>query len=304
VPFQIAYEHEPGRLVRGRTVLPGRGHAMLPGGAPALPWVLIVHGFKGFMDWGFFPELARRLAGRGIASVAFNTSGSGIGADLETFSEERAFESDTLSRQLEDLDRVRSRALSGALGRLDPARAGLFGHSRGGGIAILHAAEHGDYRALATWAAVSAFDRYDEATRDLWRREGRLRVHNARTGQDLYVGVQALDDLLQNSERLDIAAACARLATPALFVHGEEDESVPVSNLDALLAACAGARALRVPGAGHTLGARHPLATIPAELDRALEATADWFERHLTRPSAGPPAASSSERGRRHSPRG
>ncbi|HVS10842.1 MAG TPA: alpha/beta hydrolase [Planctomycetota bacterium] len=296
MPFQIDYEHEPGRLVRGRTVLPG--------GDQPLPWVLIVHGFKGFMDWGFFPELARRLAGRGVATVAFNTSGSGIGADLETFSEERAFESDTLSRQLEDLDRVRSRALSGALGRLDPARAGLFGHSRGGGIAILHAAEHGDYRALATWAAVSTFDRYDEATLDLWRREGRLRVHNARTGQDLYVGVQALDDLLQNRERLDIAAACARLPTPALFVHGEQDESVPVSSLDALLAACAVARALRVPGAGHTLGARHPLAAIPPELHRVLETTSDWFERHLSGPYAGTSAEPPSERGRSPSPRG
>ena len=26
-----------------------------------LPHVLILHGFKGFMHWGFFPELSRRL---------------------------------------------------------------------------------------------------------------------------------------------------------------------------------------------------------------------------------------------------
>ena len=289
MPFEIRYAHEPDRLVRGR--------ALVPDSPTPRPWVLIVHGFKGFMDWGFFPELARRLAGRGIASVSFNASGSGIGADFETFTEERAFERDTLSRQIEDLEQVRAQALSGVLGQLDPARAGLFGHSRGGGIAILHAAEQGDYRALATWAAVSTFDRYDEATKQLWRREGRLRVHNARTGQDLYVGVQALDDLLQNRERLDITAACARLTTPALFVHGEVDESVPVSSLDALVAASDGARALRVPGAGHTFGARHPLASIPAELEQALEATAEWFELHLTRPRGSLSVSSAGERG-------
>ncbi len=57
----------------------------ISGGEPA-PGVLIVHGFKGFKDWGMFPLMAERLAEAGFAACRFNLSGSGIGEDGETFS--------------------------------------------------------------------------------------------------------------------------------------------------------------------------------------------------------------------------
>ena len=159
-PFQLTWPDDASRVIRGRVTLPS-GHS-----SGALPWVLVLHGFKGFMDWGFFPELSRRIARGGMAAVAFNTSGSGIGEDLMSFTEEDAFAKATITRQLEDVERVRRCASSGELASLDPSRAGLFGHSRGGGVAYLHAAETGAYRALATWAAVADMDRFDGATKD------------------------------------------------------------------------------------------------------------------------------------------
>src|SRR5512143_489800 len=42
------------------------------------PAVLIVHGFKGFKDWGMFPPLADRVARAGFTAVSFNLSGSGV----------------------------------------------------------------------------------------------------------------------------------------------------------------------------------------------------------------------------------
>jgi predicted alpha/beta-fold hydrolase len=42
------------------------------------PAIVVVHGFKGFKDWGMFPPLAERLARAGFATITFNVSGSGV----------------------------------------------------------------------------------------------------------------------------------------------------------------------------------------------------------------------------------
>lgn len=271
--FELAWEGEPRRRVRGRVHLPA-----LDG---ELPWVMVLHGFKGFMDWGFFPLLCDRLAGRGVAAVAFNTSGSGVGPDGESFSDLDAFRSDTLSRQLEDVERVRDLALRGDLGPLSRARRGVFGHSRGGAVAIVHASEDGGYRAVATWAALDAFDRWDAATKQAWRRAGVLPVLNARTGQELPMGVQMLEDFERNAARLDVRACAARLRARLLLVHGSADEAVPVASSRALHAAAPDSELAIVAGQGHTLGATHPLEGPAPDLVRALESTVDWLASSL-----------------------
>lgn len=276
--FRIETPSEPWRVVRGRVTRPA--------GAPpgrGWPWVLVLHGFKGFMDWGFFPTLARALAGRGMAAVAFNTSGSGVGDDLESCSDLEAFRRDTLSRQLEDVERVRQLARTGELGPLDAQRAGVFGHSRGGGVALVHAAETPVYRAVATWAALDTFDRWDEATKRLWRQTGTLTVTNARTGQELPIDVEVLLDFERNRQRLDILDACRRIQAPVLLVHGTADEAVHVDSLRRLAEALPPdrVRTMTLEGAGHTLGAVHPLREVPPPLARALETTLGWFEDRL-----------------------
>ena len=290
LPFELTFpaskgepaKGEPNRIVRGRVTLPAAATRDSP-----VPFVLVLHGFKGFMDWGFFPELARRLADAGLAAVAFNTSSSGIGADLMNFTEEDAFERDTYTRQLEDCDLVRDHVDAGAFPGIDVRGGALFGHSRGGGLGLLHAAERGDYRAVATWAAIETTDRYDEQTVALWRQTGRLPVVNARTGQTLHIGLDALEDLEAHRDRFDIPAACGRLAAPVLLVHGTADEAVPVRAIDALSRALAGreqgTRVLVLEGAGHTFGAVHPFpaSATPPHLERVLTETVGWFRDHL-----------------------
>jgi dipeptidyl aminopeptidase/acylaminoacyl peptidase len=276
-PFELTFEAEPERIIRGRATLPAGASSDAP-----VPFVLVLHGFKGFMNWGFFPELARRLADAGLAAVAFNTSSSGIGPDLESFSDEAAFERDTYSRQLEDCERVRGFVGSGAFAGVDASRGGLFGHSRGGGLGLLHAAEQSDYRAVVTWAAIETTDRFAEDAKTLWRQTGRLPIVNARTGQTLYLGLSALEDFEAHRDRLDIQAACGRLASPVLLVHGTGDEAVSVGAVDTLERALRGeTRTLVLEGAGHTFGAVHPLAEVPSDLERALSETTDWFRGHL-----------------------
>jgi dipeptidyl aminopeptidase/acylaminoacyl peptidase len=274
-PFRFEDPGERERVVRGRLVLPRER-------ARPLPHVLVVHGFKGFMDWGFFPPLQAALARAGLAALAFNLSGSGVGEDPERMDDDEGFERNTHSRELEDLARVRALVLDGAFAELDPSRAAILGHSRGGALALLHAAEDGGYRAVVTWAAVADLDRYDEPTRALWRAAGRLAVPNARTGQIHRLGLGLLEDLERNRARLDVLAACRRLKAPCLLVHGGADESVPSSELGRLAGALGErARTLLVPGAGHTFEVGHPWNGPSPEWSAALEASLAWLGTHL-----------------------
>lgn len=264
---------------------PLRGEVRAQGRAEARPGVVICHGFKGFKDWGFFPHLARRLAHAGLSVVTFNFSGSGVGADGESFSEPERFGHATPTRDQRDLALVWDAFRGGQLvaGMPAPERVGLFGHSRGGAAAVVHAATNGDCGALVTWAAVSSYHRWGSETIRRWRAEGKVDIVNTRTGEVLPLFTDYLDDLESRAAALDPVAAAARVTAPWLIVQGSVDEAVKVREARRLLEAADAARTrlLVIEGGSHTLGARHPWAGSTPQLDRAMDATVDWFVRYL-----------------------
>ena len=244
-----------------------------PGEPPrGRPVVVLCHGFKGFMDWGFFPGLSQRMAQAGFVAVSLNASGCGVGDDPLVMDDEEAFFRDTYTRQLEDIARVRefARALPG----VDSTREALMGHSRGGGMAIISAAETPP-AALVTWAAIDDSDRFGVATKAQWRATGELHVPNGRTGQVHRLSVAALDDLMEHQERLNILAAAGRYGGPFLAIHGSEDTTVPWMAAERLASAAPQGSPLIIEGADHSLGATHPMGPeVPPVLESALAATA------------------------------
>jgi len=244
--------------------------------------IIVVHGFKGFKDWGFFPYVCERLAHDGHAVVSFNFTHNGIGDDPVAFTELERFAANTLSRELEEIHYVVDAIVAGDLLDARPRHLGVLGHSRGGGQAVLAAGEDARIRALATWAAVSDFDRWSDEVKETWRRGGRLRVTNARTGQEMPLDVALLDDFEANRDRLDIGAAAKRLSSPWLIVHGSADTTVAPDEARELARRTDVGTLLLIEGAGHTFDARHPFHVSTPELDRAIEATRDHFSRHLS----------------------
>ena len=246
--------------------------------------VLMAHGFKGFKDWGFFPHLAESLARDGHAVVSFNFSlnGTGAGPNLVHFTDLEAFGRNTVSRELEDLHWMIDWSLGGGWRGGRPLDAlGLFGHSRGGGAAIVAAAEDRRVSALATWSAVASFNRWsDEHMRD-WRTRGVTWVENARTGQRMPLHRALWDDLRENARRLDVLAAAARVLSPWLVVHGEDDLTVPLEEGERLAGACPAATLKSVGGSGHAFEATHPFASSTPGLDDAVGATRDHFGANL-----------------------
>jgi len=273
-----AFPRPGGRPIYGCVDLP-------PEGGPR-PTVVVCHGFKGFMSWGFFPYLAELLAERGFTVVRFNFSGAGMKPGDELVTDPTAFRNNTFDREREDL-----LAVLGALGetvapgRVDPLRIGLFGHSRGGAAALLAAASDvwkDRIKALVTWAAIGTIERFDAATRETWRRQGEIPVVNSRTGQQLHLGPDLLAEMEAKPPELDLLAAAGRRWAPWLIVHGDADESVPEAEGEALAAAATPRKELLViSGGNHTFGARHPFVGPTPELIRAMNATQTWFRRHL-----------------------
>lgn len=245
------------------------------------PAMLILHGFKGFKDWGMFPPFAERVARSGVSAVTCNVSGSGVAG--QEFSHPDRFARNTYSRELHDIAAVIEALMTGALGVAPPPRLGLVGHSRGGGLAILAAAGDERVSVLVTWAAISTVARWDAQTIAGWRQRGSLPDVNSRTGQVLQRDVEVLEDVLANAEgTLNIRAAAARLHCPWLLVHGTDDQAVPVAEAEALLAVAPATTApLLLPGAGHTFGAVHPWRGSTPELDQTMESTIRWCLRVL-----------------------
>jgi uncharacterized protein len=252
------------------------------GRSSARPAVLVLHGFKGFKDWGMFPPLGDRLARAGFSVITPNLSGSGVD-DAGDFSLPERFGHNTFSAELSDVATVTDALAEGRLGVSPPSSLGIVGHSRGGGMAILHTARDSRVRALVTWAAISSVERWPSEQRTAWRQAGRTEIKNARTGQVLPLYTDVLDDIEQNASQLDIEAAAGRIAVPWLIVHGAEDESVGFGEAQRLKGAARGSQVdlLSIAGGRHTFGAVHPWQSSTPQLDTVFDATLAWLTAHL-----------------------
>ncbi|HEV2016945.1 MAG TPA: alpha/beta fold hydrolase [Gemmatimonadaceae bacterium] len=244
--------------------------------------VVICHGFKGFAHWAFFPYLARSLAENGLTAITFDFSGSGIGRDRETFTEPDAFGGNTFTRELEDIGNVvdYARRMKFIKGKF-----GLFGHSRGGAMAILYAATpDAEVKSLVTWAAIGRTTWWTREEAVIWRKQGYADVTNSRTGQVMRMGTDLLDDVeMHGNTKLNVAAAAAKIKVPWLIVHGTADETVSSTDGERLHELSLGVSTLRlIEGANHGFDANHPLNEVPPVLEKVVLKTVKFFVRNAT----------------------
>ncbi len=250
------------------------------------PAVVIVHGFKGFKNWGFFPDLAERLSMAGYVTVILNFSRNGIGYDYNTFEHLDKFAENTHSHELDDLQRVIDEIKNEKIGKrvIDINRLALLGHSRGGGTAILKAAELGDdIKCLITWASVASFFRYSDAQIKQWKKDSFIEIENGRTKQMMRMNKSYWDDLSKNKKRFDLLKAVEELENPSLFLHGGVDETVSFKDSEQLHENCSAfvKRLEIVENAGHTFGIPHPLEKPTEEYLTAVELTEHWLDNYL-----------------------
>lgn len=274
-------------MVRGDVRIPteprsSAGEKLLPEAA-----LVVCHGFKGFKDWGFFPSVCEEFATRlGCPVISMNFSGSGVGADLGTFSDPEAFATNTFTREVADLETVLDGMSEGRLGqaRVPPlSRFGLVGHSRGAIAVVLVGCRRPETRAVAVWAGLARPQRYAELFPATAEPGQAVEIRNARTGEVLKLRRDVLDDLRTNSENLDPLAALEGSGLPLLVIHGERDESVPVNDARMYEAAGRAAELEFIEATGHTFDVRHPYVGSTPALERAISRTVVHFRTHLAK---------------------
>lgn len=254
-------------------------------GHPASSVIVVCHGFKGFKDWGFFPYLAESLVRQtGATVVSFNFSGSGIGPDLENFTDLDGFAHNTFSREVSDLEAILDGVQVGRLGDVQfvpPESVGVIGHSRGAAAAILVGATRSEVRAVVTWAGIGSVFRYEDWFTQSLGDGDMMEILNARTGQRLPLYRDVLDDLRLNRSSLDMETAAGRLGQALLIVHGTADEAVPVHEAFSLHTAAGAAELAIIEGAGHTMDASHPFPGTNPRLQEAVSRSVDHFQSRL-----------------------
>lgn len=256
----------------------------------AKPVVVFLHGFKGFKDWGCWSMMAAAFAEAGFVFVKFNASHNGVTIENPTeFTDLEAFGHNTYSLELADLTTVISWLTEGKSSvpsnEMDVSRLALLGHSRGGGVVLVHSSQDERVKAVVTLAAVSnlAFMWEGNPALDTWKQTGVTHILNARTGQQMPVYLDVYEDYQARQPQLNVAYAMQRLSRPCLVIHGDADASIPAQAAQQLKNWNPTAELLILSGADHVFGAQNPWVepALPPYLQTATDAAIGFLKRVL-----------------------
>jgi uncharacterized protein len=223
-------------IIPGASNIPVALDIIFEDGPVKKPVVVYAHGFNGFKDWGNFDLIAAQFASNGFVLVKFNFSHNGTTPESpEEFADLEAFGNNNYSKQLDDLKMVLNwicDPVNDYSDVLDISNISIIGHSMGGGIATIFAAEDSRIKKLVTWAGVSEcktpWGSWTEERLLAWKDMGVQYYTNTRTNQQLPLYHQLYEDFQNNQSRLDIKEAIKKLQIPVLICHGSLDISVPV----------------------------------------------------------------------------
>lgn len=229
------------------------------------PAIVFAHGFRGFKDWAFWPDVVDRFAQLGYYTVIFDFSR--IAAWEEALEEQRIAAASTINQELLDIGAVVAQLKQGALPlaeEANPGQVALLGHSRSGGSAIIYASEHpGQLQAAIIWnGGASPAHALDDS--------GLTPVQRA-----------VAEDQQSQAARFDVGAHYARLTLPVLIVQGDKDSERLLSFVERARQLAPHQAYAYIPGANHTFGVTHPYEGPTDQLAAAIDETIYFLGRHL-----------------------
>ncbi|MEW7289652.1 alpha/beta hydrolase family protein [Aquimarina sp. 2304DJ70-9] len=228
------------------------------------PIVIFCHGYKGFKDWGAWDLVAEAFANAGFFFMKFNFSHNGGTAERPIdFPDLEAFGNNNFIKELDDLETVLDWITSSDFqfkDQIDSNKIVLIGHSRGGGIATIKAAEDSRITKLITWAGVSDYKNRFPIGEDFktWKKDGVYFIENGRTKQQMPHYFQFYTSFIENEERLTISKAVKHVDIPHLIIHGTDDPTVNLKEAENLHQWNLESELFLIEGANHVFGAKHP----------------------------------------------
>ncbi|MCG1035128.1 alpha/beta hydrolase family protein [Polaribacter sargassicola] len=247
--------------------------------------VIFCHGYKGFKDWGPWNLLAETFANAGFFFIKFNFSHNGGTAENPIdFPDLEAFGNNNYSKELDDLGSVIDWISSEEKfkNEVNLEDISIIGHSRGGGIVLLKAAEDTRVKKVITLAAVSDFGKRSSTIGELdkWKKDGVKYVVNGRTKQNMPHYYQFYLDYITNKERLDIPKATKSLKIPQLIIHGDKDDAVFLNEGENLHNWNPKSEFKIIANANHVFNTSHPWlsTTLSKELEEVTKICIDFLK--------------------------
>jgi alpha-beta hydrolase superfamily lysophospholipase len=211
--------------------------------------VVIGHGVTGNKDRPFVVSLAEGLAKAGIPSLRFSFSGNGTS--------QGKFTESTITREVADLGSV--------IDAVADREICYVGHSMGGAVGVLRAAQDQRIRALVSLAGMVHTKAFAE------REFGTVKAGEGFMWDDTNCPLSQayMDDMAKIGSVLNEAP---KIKVPWLLVHGVEDDVVPLQDsLDIFARANEPKQLVKLPGANHVFAGEHTAPMI-AEVTRWIRA--------------------------------
>ena len=179
------------------------------------PIIILCHGFSTSKDGRTYVRLEEILNEHGISTFRFDFFGHG--------ESEGKFEEITTSGAVDDVLNA-IKFIKGA----DYKKIGLVGSSFGGMTSIFAASKSDDLYVLALKSPVSDYKSMSETRRseqelEDWKDKGYVELDGA-DGERRWLNYSFYED----AEKVDAYKAARKIKVPAMIVHGDADETVPV----------------------------------------------------------------------------
>lgn len=201
------------------------------------PIIILVHGFSSNKNTSNFVKLKDILDQKGIATFRFDIFGHG--------ESEGKFEDITITEAVDDiLQAIKFLQSKGFI------KIGLLGSSFGGISSIIAASKTNDLFMLALKSPVSDYwevekGRFSQKDLEEWKEKSYRDYED--DGKMLKLGYTFIDDFKNN----DAYKAAAKINIPTLIVHGDADDTVPVTQSIKTSKLIPNCKLILVKGANH-----------------------------------------------------
>jgi pimeloyl-ACP methyl ester carboxylesterase len=249
----------------------------------ACPILLIIHGFRGSKNWGFFPTIAEEFAKNGSIVISWNMSLNGYSKDAEYIDQPEDFARNTISQEIMDTQSIIDSILHDDLILSNDVRSQwngdihVLGHSRGGGVGILISEKNPSIKKLALWNTVSRFGRFTERQKKLWSESGTFPIDETKDGKVIAMNYTYISDLELHGEEYSLLRAIAEVSADILILHAEQDMTVPIREAYALQEKSRSAQIHSITQAGHIFGCTHPFTEMTSSVQDAIDTTTAFF---------------------------
>lgn len=249
------------------------------------PIVIFCHGYKGYKDWGAWNLVAESFAESDCFFVKFNFShNGGTVKDPIDFPDLEAFSENNYTTELNDLEDVIEWIRTSLVykNEIDLDNIILIGHSRGGGIVTIKAAENKNVSKVISWNGVSDFgERFPKGSElETWKKFGVRYVENGRTKQQMPHNYQFYQDFMKNENRLTIQNSVEKMEIPQLVINGSLDNVVLLESGQKMHSWNPKSELLVIEEMNHTLGSKHPWVEedLPMHLANAVQLSIEFIK--------------------------